>query len=74
MVNSLILEVRVGERNGDRIIQTGCTELGQRDTQGSKNKGRETSRLHRRRRQRMYLHFVTPAQGIHDPKVTGNGV
>jgi hypothetical protein len=33
----------IGEKNADRIIRTSSTELGQRHTQGSKNKGWETS-------------------------------
>ena len=49
MINSLILEGMVGEKYANRIIRTSRIELGQRDTQGSKNKGRETSRVHRGR-------------------------
>ena len=50
MVNSLFLEVTFGEKDADRIIRTGRTELGQCDTQGSKDKRRKTSRIHRCRR------------------------
>jgi len=32
MINSLILEERVGEKNEDRIIRTSRTELRQLDT------------------------------------------
>ena len=58
MVNTLTLEGIVGEKNADRIIQNSGTELGQCDTQGSKNKRGETSGIHRSRGRRMYLRFV----------------
>ena len=35
------MKVGIDEKNGDRIIRTSYTEFGQRDTQGSKNKGRK---------------------------------
>lgn len=74
MVNSLTLESIVGEKNEDRVIRRSGTELGQCDTQGSKNKRRETSGIHCSRGRRMYLHFVFQVQGVQNPKVAGNGV
>lgn len=58
----------------DRIVQTSRTELGQCDTQGSKYKGRKTSRVYCSRRWRIYLRFVFALQRVQNSKVACDGV